>query len=67
LAETEFECPAGTQYALSTMARPGCCATDAIALPDLNCAGDTEDNATVYIRVDQPEAACVTYSVSYHY
>lgn len=67
LAETEFECPAGTQYALSTMARSGCCASDGFALPDLNCNGVTEDNAAVYIRVDQPEPACVTYSVSYHY
>lgn len=67
LAETEFECPAGTQYALSPMARPGCCASDGIALPDLNCTGVTEDNAMVYIRVDQPEEACVTYSVAYHY
>jgi hypothetical protein len=67
LLETEFECPPGTQYALSTMARPGCCASDGFALPDLNCAGVTEDNATVYLRVDQPEPACVTYSISYHY
>jgi hypothetical protein len=67
LAETEFECPVGTQYALSTMARPGCCASDGIALPDLNCTGVTEDNSTVYIRLDQPDAACVTYAVSYHY
>jgi hypothetical protein len=67
LAETEFECPVGTQYALSTMARPGCCSSDGFALADLNCTGVTEDNATVYIRVDQPDAACVTYAVSYHY
>ncbi|MCX4240743.1 hypothetical protein [Paraliomyxa miuraensis] len=67
LAQTEFECPAGTQYALSPSARPGCCASDGIALPDLNCTGVTEDNAMVYIRVDMPQEACVTYSVSYHY
>lgn len=67
LGQTEFECPAGTQYALSTMARPGCCASDGIALPDLNCTGVSEDNAAVYIRVDQGEDACVTYSVAYHY
>jgi hypothetical protein len=67
LAQTDFDCPPGTQYALSTMARPGCCATGGIALDDLNCTGVTEDNATVYIRIDQPEPACVSYSVSYHY
>jgi len=67
LAETEFECPPGTEYALSPMARPGCCASGGIALPDLNCTGVIEDNATVYIRVDQPEEACVTYSVAYQY
>ena len=67
LEETEFECPAGTQYALSPMARPGCCATGDVALPDLNCGGVTEDNAMVYMRVDQPVPACATYSISYHY
>lgn len=67
LMETEFECPVGTQYALSTMARPGCCSSNGFALADLNCNGVTEDNSTVYIRVDQPEPACVTYSISYHY
>jgi hypothetical protein len=67
LVETEFECPVGTQYALSPMARPGCCASDGFALANLDCAGVTEDNTTVYIRVDQPEPACVTYSISYHY
>jgi hypothetical protein len=67
LAETEFECPPGTQYALSTMARPGCCANDGFGLEDLNCTGVIEDNATVVLRVDQPEPACVTYSISYHY
>lgn len=67
LPQTEFECPAGTQYALSSMARPGCCSSDGFALADLNCTGVTEDNASVLIRVDAPEPACVTYSVSYHY
>lgn len=68
LGQTEFECPAGTQYALSTMARPGCCVTGGgIELPDLNCTGVSEDNAAVYIRVDQGEDECVTYSVAYHY
>ena len=67
VSETEFECPAGTAYALSPMARPGCCATGDVVLPDLNCAGVTEDNAMIYMRVDMPEDACVTYSVAYHY
>ncbi|MEM7160140.1 MAG: hypothetical protein AAF799_45300 [Myxococcota bacterium] len=67
ISETEFECPPGTSYALSPMARPGCCATGDVELPDLNCAGVSEDNAMVYIRVDQPEDTCVTYSVAYHY
>ncbi len=67
LSETEFECPAGTDYALSPMARPGCCATGDIELPDLNCTGVSEDNAMVYIRIDMPAEDCVPYSVSYHY
>jgi len=67
LVETEFECPVGTQYALSPGARAGCCANEGFELTDLDCTGVTEDNTTVYFRVDQPEPACVTYSISYHY
>lgn len=67
LDATEFECPAGTDYALSPQSRQGCCSDGAIALDDLNCTGTIEDNARVYIRLDQPEDTCVTYSVAYHY
>lgn len=67
IAETEFECPAGTDYAFSPGGRPGCCANGAVELADLNCTGVTEDNAAVYIRIDQPADPCVTYSVAYHY
>ncbi|MCA9649473.1 MAG: hypothetical protein KC501_06165 [Myxococcales bacterium] len=67
LGQTEFECPVGSQYAFSPEGRPGCCANGDVALPDLDCDGVIEDNAMVYIRIDEPEEACVTYSVSYHY
>lgn len=67
LANTEFECPGGSEYAFSPQGRPGCCAMGGIALPDLNCTDVTEDNAMVYLRIDQPADSCVTYSVSYHY
>lgn len=67
LAQTEFECPGNSQYAFSPGGRPGCCAMGGIELPDLNCADVTEDNAMVYLRIDEPDDACVTYSVSYHY
>ncbi len=67
LADTELECPVGTDYALSTMARPGCCDDTDFELADLNCTGTTEDSANVYIRVDQPSRECISYSISYHY
>lgn len=70
LNETQFECPANTQYALSPMARPGCCLTsdmNDVTLPDLNCTGVTGDDAVVYLRVDQSTDTCISYSVSYHY
>jgi len=68
LAQTEFDCPDGADYALSSMARPGCCSTSGeIALPELNCADVSEDNAAVYIRIDLPEQVCTTYELSYHY
>ncbi len=67
LAQTDFECPLGSDYALAN-ARPGCCSVAGdVALPDLDCEGVAEDNATVYIRVDQPDAVCVTYELDYHY
>ncbi|MEM9456613.1 MAG: hypothetical protein AAGF11_20715 [Myxococcota bacterium] len=67
---TEFECPDNAEYALSPMARPGCCITASrggIELPDLNCTDVVGDDATVYLRVDNVESGCVSYSVSYHY
>ncbi|MEX1362000.1 MAG: hypothetical protein AB1Z98_02675 [Nannocystaceae bacterium] len=67
LENTVFECPAGTDYAFSPEGRVGCCSSGGIALDDLNCSGVTEDNAMVYLRIDQPAEDCVTYSVSYHY
>lgn len=70
LDTTEFECPKNAEYALSEMARPGCCITGSrggIELPDLNCTGVVGDDATVYIRVDNAESGCVSYSVSFHY
>lgn len=67
LAQTTVECPAGTDYALSPMARPGCCANGDVPLPDLDCDGTTNDSAMVFIRIDEPAEDCVTYSVAYHY
>ncbi len=67
LAETSFECPPGTDYALSPMARAGCCSDGTVELDGLNCTGVTEDNAMVYMRVDMPDGGCVNYSVAYHY
>lgn len=49
---------------------PGCCNTgkEPYVMIDLTCAGDGDDSADVYMRVDQgyPEK-CVPYDLEYHF
>jgi hypothetical protein len=62
-----IKCTQGTA-AQSPAGYAGCCvpAGGTVQL-DVNCSGFS-DNATVYVRVDQPSAnACTAYTVSYNY
>ncbi|MBC8074139.1 MAG: hypothetical protein IAG13_37815 [Deltaproteobacteria bacterium] len=67
IENTEVTCPAGSDLAQSSAGRPGCCSDASIAMPDFNCSGGVDDSAQVYIRLDNAEAQCVDWSVSYEY
>ncbi len=62
-------CPDGTSAEVSPGGRPGCCGTAGFSL-DLDCGGafETNDSATVYVRIDSPAGEdCAPYTMSYHY
>lgn len=61
-------CPSGTTDAKSPAGRPGCCGSGEFTV-DLNCTGTIDDEAAVYLRVDDPthQAVCTEYAVSFHY
>ena len=65
--EAEVSCTNGAVLANSPSGLPGCCSLGPFEIgPD--CGGfDDDDSSTVYIRIDEPEAACLDYSVTYHY
>jgi hypothetical protein len=68
--DADFDCPSGTTDATSPEARPGCCSNDGFEVSGLSCGGTFDDDAYVFIRVDQPGAsadACSEYVVTYHY
>ncbi len=67
LGETEFPCEDGAVATTSPDGRPGCCAESLIHVPDANCSGTIDDDMAIWIRVDQPEDACVTYAFDYHF
>jgi hypothetical protein len=65
-----FSCPSGTM-ADTQAGHPGCCwsATSPVTI-DLTCGSSSldSDNATVFIRVDDPtKVPCQAYTLSYHY
>lgn len=62
----DFTCPAGTTSSTSPEGRPGCC-DDASFAVDFNCAGTSDDDATVYVRVDAAQNLCINYTLKYHY
>lgn len=66
LADTEITCPEGVTQSISPDGRPGCCSDDGFAFDDIDCPG-IDDDAAVYLRVDQPGAMCVAYTIAYHY
>lgn len=66
-AEAVVSCPDGSEATDSPSGRHGCCANDSIAMPDFDCTGTLDDSARVWIRVDQGQAQCVEYTVSYEF
>lgn len=65
-----FSCPSGSMPDTQS-GHPGCCWTGASPITlDLTCGSSSldSDNATVYVRVDDPTAlVCQAYTLSYHY
>lgn len=61
-------CGAGSS-ATSPEGLPGCCHSSGFNV-DLNCPGTLSEDATVYIRIDQPGATastCNEYTLNYHF
>lgn len=65
-AATDLLCPLGTSPETSPEGRVGCCSSAGFSLPTLDCPSE-DDDATVYLRIDQAAGDCVDYSVAYHY
>lgn len=63
---TEVTCLDGATTAQSPTGRPGCCDIGTFGM-EIDCPGTSDDDATVYIRVDQSSSDCVAYSIDYHY
>lgn len=64
---TELTCPSGAVAATSESGHPGCCTTsEGLTLENVNCTG-LSDDATVWLRLDQAQQSCVTYSASITY
>jgi hypothetical protein len=61
-----LDCPDGTTLDLSPFGFPGCCSDTSFELwPECD---SWNDEAKVYIRVDQPEGqGCVDYDLAYHF
>ncbi len=62
---TDITCDAPSSPATSPAGRPGCCATEPFST-SITCS-TSDDDAHVYIRVDQPTADCASYTITYHY
>lgn len=62
-------CPSGTTSQISPEGRPGCCGSFGFSL-SLECGGalQTDESATVYMRVDSPAGeTCAEYTINYHF
>jgi hypothetical protein len=62
-------CPANATAETSPDGRAGCCAGADFDMTDFDCPDVTDDNVTVYIRIDQPGAVATTcndYTLAYH-
>ena len=67
LPNTEITCPPGTQSAMSPAGRPGCCGSSGFKMGVFDCAGTIDDDARIYIRIDQGVPQCTQYTLNYHY
>jgi hypothetical protein len=63
---TDVICSGGATAATSPTGASGCCDTNTFDM-EIDCPGTSDDDATVYVRVDQPTSDCVGYSIGYHY
>jgi hypothetical protein len=64
-SDPSVTCPGGTSNDTSPDGRKGCCSGGGFTM-DIDCTG-IDDNATIYIRIDQASGDCVPYTVMYHY
>ena len=64
-SQTEVDCVGDATAETSAGGRPGCCAPGSVEI-DVNCPG-IDDDASIYIRVDQGQEVCVSYTVEFHY
>jgi len=60
-----ISCQNGSTPDTSPDGRAGCCFTAGFGM-DVDCDA-TSDDATVYIRIDNPGDACVVYDIAYHF
>lgn len=65
---TFLTCPANTQPDTAPGGQQGCCGTEPFKVDELGCDGAFNDDARVWIRVDNPEqSACVPYFLRFNY
>ncbi|MBI4954628.1 MAG: hypothetical protein HY908_21565 [Myxococcales bacterium] len=57
-------CQGGSAPATSPDGRAGCCGSSVSM--DIECTG-INDDAFIYLRLDQPSGSCVSYVLDYHY
>ena len=62
----DFTCDGGAVPATSPEGRPGCCKVGSVAFGTFECGSGDED-ARVYIRIDQPASSCLGYSFFSHF
>lgn len=65
---TFLTCPANTEPSTAPNGQQGCCGTEPFKVDELGCDGAFNDDARVWIRVDNPEQnACVPYFLRFNY
>lgn len=65
---TYLTCPANTAPSTAPNGEQGCCGDEPFKVEQLSCDGMFNDDARVWIRVDNPEQnACIPYFLSFNY